>query len=388
MTLIDMAIFMVVLGLLAVPLIQSYNNYIVQKARSTTESNMLKLDKAIADFYFANGRYPCPSDITLVPTNLNYGHEDQANCMLQPVAAGTTHGGGVPFIDLNVPEATSLDGWNNRIAYTVTDTLRATPWPGATPPGAITINGTPLVTHPVTFETVCGAPVVGLFANVHYLFVSYGPDGAGATSKDGVPVAACPVAGVFGSERENCNQPANDTVFYYDKCGVNANAGNAYYDDMVSPAIATGPPNRTWVYSTANTSNIVTGASNVGINNPAPAFGIDAMGNIRAGNPNPGPYPAGLAGNLVTDQICDGNGQNCFNPVSIGGIDPLMDCRGQPNGTAMAGIWDPTPADPAGDPTPDASPNCGTFLPTITGSCPVGQFVYGFDATGNVRCQP
>lgn len=384
MTLIDTAVFVTVIGLLAVPAIQQYNNYLQDRARGITESNMLAIDKALTDFYYANGRYPCPSNITAARTNPVFGREAPGLCLNVAVVPGTVNEGGVPFIALGLPEKYSLDGWNNRITYAVTDELRRTPWPG-TPTGAITLHGAPQSIHPITSELVCGAAQLALYQNVHYILLSYGRNGAGAYPWIGrpavgpaIPVQPCPVATQFGGERDNCDVN-NDQVYYYSKCAANDVPGPGHYDDIMSPAVVTSAPRRTWIYS-SNPVDIVTGALNIGINNPLPSATLDVMGNIRADN------PAAANGNIVSSQICDPNGQNCFDPRSIAGIDPAMDCRTRPFGTSMSGIWDPTPADPTNDPTPDTSPNCGYFTPNTGTPCPAGQFVVGFDAAGQVIC--
>ena len=373
MTLIDMSIMLAVVGLIAVPIIQTYQYYASSKARGITEANMLAIDKAIDDFYFNNGRYPCPSNITLATNSPFYGRET-TNCPTLAVTPGTTREGGVPFITLKIPESMSLDGWGNRLSYTVTERLRR-PWGMPAPTGVITVHGS-------QFDGIsCAPPQINLFLGVHYLVVSHGANGAGATPREGgiVPVQACPAAGALGSERENCDVN-NDRVFYHSKCGTTLRAGLTFNDDVVSPSVRTTGPQRTWVYNTANTNNMVTSALNVGVNNPTPAFGLDVIGNIRADN------PAGTNGNIISDEICDINGQNCFNPRAIGGGDPAMNCPNGFNGTSMGGIWDPTPTDPSGDSILHSSANCGTFLPATGAPCPAGQFITGFDASGVRIC--
>ena len=286
----------------------------------------------------------------------------------------------MPFITLKISESMSLDGWGNRISYTVTERLRQT-WNLPAPPGVITVHGAPRILDPITLELVCGPAQINLFNAVHYLLVSHGANGAGAIPSNGgpLPIAPCPAAGALGSERENCDV-ANDTTFFHSTCGNTARAGLTFNDDIVSPSVRTSGPQRTWVYSPVNANDILTGAANVGVNNPAPAFSLAVVGNIRADN------PAGANGNIISDRICDSNGQNCFNPRAIGGMDTNMNCSINVNGTSMGGIWDPTPTDFSGDPTLHSSANCGTFIPATGAPCPIGQFIVGFDATGTRIC--
>ncbi len=70
-TLIELAIIILIAGILSVPLIQMYANYIVEKDIETTKTRIVDAGRAIS--ISSTIRYPCPSNRALPPTNANYG---------------------------------------------------------------------------------------------------------------------------------------------------------------------------------------------------------------------------------------------------------------------------------------------------------------------------
>lgn len=70
-TLIELAIIILIAGILSIPLIQMYANYVVEKDVDTTKTRIIDAGRAIS--LSSTIRYPCPSDRSLPPTNANYG---------------------------------------------------------------------------------------------------------------------------------------------------------------------------------------------------------------------------------------------------------------------------------------------------------------------------
>lgn len=70
-TLIELAIIILIAGILTVPLIQMYSNYIIKKDIEITKANIIDSARAISLSVVT--RYPCPSNRALPPSDINYG---------------------------------------------------------------------------------------------------------------------------------------------------------------------------------------------------------------------------------------------------------------------------------------------------------------------------
>ncbi len=325
MTLIDMAISLVVIGLLTIPLIKMYDTWKHAAAQSQTEANIGGINKAIADYYFINGYYPCPAPLNDAPGTAGYG---RSVC-----GAGTVHTGAVPFVTLNIPTEMALDGWSNRIKYTVAASLSGPTTPASAFAGEpVTdismLSFVPSEIDPVTGEIIeCPGGELDPLPNVHFVLVSSGSMGAGGVSRDGVNVRAC-IDGDPTVESENCD---NDAIFRANICARSNRNDATYYDDVVSHNAQT--LQRMWVRSTADSTpagkdpnDIVSTIQQIGINTPD-AFsgtdqaGVDVVGNITTGTP-------AQPGAIISDTLCDENGENCFTPRLIGGPESITnDCR-------------------------------------------------------------
>lgn len=375
MTLIDLSIFLMVLGLLTVPLIKVYDGWKYSKARGITDNNIASINKAIADYYFDNRRYPCPAVATDAPNSANFGRENCAGTAIP----GNMHDGMVPFVTLKIPADMALDGWSNRIRYVVSTQMVP---PIAPPVATFPVTGITLQRFsPVSCNGTLNAPQL----NTQIVLVSHGPKGVGAFSSNGTLVQACPGGATPPLEAENCD---GDAVFFDDICARNDREGPNYYDDIIYSDDTV--PSRIWMYSTspaADPTDIVSTMQRVGINNPnpfggGPDMGVDVLGNVMSGDgtvANPGA--------IVSDALCDVNGANCFTPELIGGVATTRnDCTKNPGqGIGMRGIWGGTEA---GDARTGARVRCqSSYLPAAATTCPANKYAIGFSG-GRIVCQP
>lgn len=365
MTLIDLAVALIVIGLLATPALQQYSDWKARKASEDTATHFNAIRQAIDVYYFQNGDYPCPASPGLGPNDANYGEED---------CVGTSIGGGIlqgtiPFSELKVPTDKTLDGWKNKITYTVTQNLTNGPATFDTTDagGNLIVNGIRLDNTgqcdlatgmtPLAFRLIPGAPPTIDASVTDYILISHGATQAGAFNSSGAQSVACPAGATMDSE--NCD---GDDTFIGDTCMKSDVEGSPnFYDDLVF--MQPGAPTRIWSNSPIDPEDIFTNISNIGINNPNPQTNLDVIGNIKATNAN-------------TAQVCDVDGNNCFVPRLIGGYDPIMDCANTPNAMAMSGVS-------------NASANCGTNfeIPTL-GGCTPGKYVIGINADGKAICEP
>ncbi|MCF8496228.1 MAG: hypothetical protein K9G62_06140 [Alphaproteobacteria bacterium] len=304
MTLLDVAVAMVVIGLISAPLIHQYNIWQQKKALNYTHENLTAVKKAISDFYFENNRYPCPALIKNTRTDPEYGREDCAGT----VAATDGLAGSVPFATLNIPESLTLDGWKNRITYVVTET-QANITPIDPLGGLIQIRG-----FAQSSANICDTSTYVDYApgNAHYVLVSHGNNGIGAYNAEGVPGEDC-LAATNTPEGGNCDYQ-NGLKFTHHACARSLVSGPTYYDDVLE--FQASVPTKIWAYSVADPEDIFTATGKVGINNLDPQVQLDVIGNVKLED----------TFNLQTGEICAQDGSNCFPPKLIGGNEPDMDC--------------------------------------------------------------
>ncbi|HUX63423.1 type II secretion system protein [Sulfuricella sp.] len=113
-TLVEMAIVLVIVGLLLGGMLMPLSAQMEQRRISETQKTMDEINQALIGFAVANKRLPCPSTQT-DPAATDYGAED-ASCSAAPVAEGY-----LPWKTLGVAE---LDAWG------IPRTTTAAPWLG------------------------------------------------------------------------------------------------------------------------------------------------------------------------------------------------------------------------------------------------------------------
>ncbi len=358
-TLLEIAIVLIIIGILTVPMLQIYKQYRYQQITIQTLTAMSETYNALREYYTNNGNYPCPAGRNLGSGNPNFGALNCAaavpvgGCTADDVCrvAGINPGktvliGAVPFKDLGMNGSYAQDGYGYKLQYMITEDL--------------TTNATAtLAPNAAEIQEVnsVGANVSALQGVVF----SNGDNGKGAYSSNGGLAGPC-AAGTL--DAENCN---GDNIVIVSAPRSEASNAN-YFDDVFNQQGWVNPD--LWDYAIplpglppSDIYNKNTG--NVGINNPAPVDALDVVGNIRTDS------------DLKAQQICDSSGANCFSPDLIGGpAGVAADCGTQ----ALTGIV-------------NGVQQCGgVTLPslankTCTGS-PLGPYVIGFDLAGNVQCGP
>lgn len=115
-SLIEMAVVLVIIGLLIGGLLAPLTTQLDQQRTTETRNQMEEVKRALIGFAIANGRLPCPDPID--PLVGASGVED-------PVGGGpcTSPHGFVPAVTLGLNNSGGfvLDGWSNRIRYSVTN---------------------------------------------------------------------------------------------------------------------------------------------------------------------------------------------------------------------------------------------------------------------------
>ncbi|MCM2343784.1 MAG: type II secretion system GspH family protein [Alphaproteobacteria bacterium] len=225
-TLIEIAIAMMIVGILLVPTLQLYNLYQKDKARIDTENAIEIVQSALSKYVTQFGRYPAPADPSIAIGAAGSGQEvatpiatacvtDIASpCVTNAgsvdtladvdVLSDNVYIGDVPYATLGIPYLAALDARGFKLKYAVTANLTSdatfnNAW------GAIELlNDERNTTLPASGSNyLAGAP------RAHFVILSHGQDSRGAFNQSGTITQACGTA-ANGLDFENCD---NDAVF-------------------------------------------------------------------------------------------------------------------------------------------------------------------------------
>lgn len=199
-TLVEMAIVLVIVGLLLGGLLMPLSTQVEQRRIGETQKSLDEINQALLGFAIANKYLPCPADPTLASGAAGAG---QARLF----AAGACTGGNsgvLPWATLGVSET---DAWGNRYTYRVTAGFAdTTTFFTLSSPGDSTIRAT--------------SGGTSIASAIPAVIVSHGKNGSGAYNTAGTQLAVSADA----DEAENSN---NDTNFV-------SKTPTATFDDLVA----------------------------------------------------------------------------------------------------------------------------------------------------------
>lgn len=355
-TLIEMAISLMIVGLLFGAGVALYGQYIKQTRVDTTLTNLDTALVKIDEFQRSKGRLPCPAPLNVARTAPNYGAENTANCLaaimagpgkclngicveqtvrtdlglgaipIAPITENYVLVGAIPFRALQIPEKDTFDGYSDRIVYAVTYSA----------------------TDDTTYNASKGAISVKNYSNsslttkdgsVLYLALSHGENRMGAYSHIGVLVSPC-TAGT--QESGNCNIgfetgiELSPLAIY--KSTLQSTGANAdYFDDYVAYYSKNTDP--TWRRTTANYNNIQDlSPRNIGVGQAS--GGAEVLEITSSGTTDSLRVygSTGSDGKIETNKVCDVGGTICFDPKVIGGDSAAGDGMKCPAGQYMSRI--------------------------------------------------
>lgn len=202
-SLVEMAIVLVIVGLLLGGMLMPLSAQMEQRRISETKKAMDEITQALIGFAVVNGRLPCPADPTLARGTLNAGREDFSGTICNRFV------GALPWADLGVNET---DAWGWRFTYRVTASFGdAISQNTFTPPVSCTPTPTPTQSSfalcsqgdNTILATAGGATVA---STIPAVIISHGKNGAGGYTITGtqIPLSA------DADEAENSN---GDTTF-------------------------------------------------------------------------------------------------------------------------------------------------------------------------------
>ncbi|WP_435641449.1 type II secretion system protein [Micavibrio aeruginosavorus] len=297
-SLIEIAIGMAVIGLIASALIQAYKIYRVEHERTQERIVQEKITTALATYLQQNNRYPCPASLTQTPNTTGFGRAP-ATCN-----TGTFVTGALPVVDLNLPFDMVEDEYGNKLTYVVTAGMTDRTTFNSTMP-AIALQGFALDNDGKVTTTLTTK-------NLPFIIVGHGPDMKGSYRTSGTAVnVACGSA----ADSENCD---GDATFNARPYSPMANVNNAnHFDDMLIYSLVQ-KETTLWAIAPADGGasgiNIIsrnTGNIGIGTDNPA------AKLSVHGGDFNVEAAGAGASGNITTTGTIDIEKNAKLNAQSI-----------------------------------------------------------------------
>lgn len=401
-SLIEVAIALIVLGLIMTPIIVLYNTQLKSSQLENTAGAASTSILAINQFFMSQGHYPCPASLITREGDADFGIEgDCSNLASMTLCSDaswrTTTGicktddsadavilGGIPFDALGMNPEETFDSWASKFTYGVTyaQTSAAT-FSGHT--GALRIHSyydhdndasTPPIVGDVTGSL---APAADL---PDFIVFSSGETGAGAYNAEGTLIAACPAAAA-GYESENCDL---DNEFFLDVNPVDPRqgsrsdvAGVTFYDDITR--IQINVPQAIWFPHPVNAAHLITMSTRVGVGTNTPTETLDVMGD--GANGEDGFIQAN--GSVKSDDLCNPDGTDCFDPRFV---TEVTTCDGGSQSGVIVMAYNELDCAAAVDESGNPIDGEGFVFPNPYQwtSCPAGTLQQGFDGSGDPIC--
>lgn len=409
-TLVELAIVMIIFGLVTSTVFLGYNLFISSRATDRTVEAMDETQLALFEYQISRSYYPCPADPTLGPGDANYGREARLAPVAPAVIGQCGFGAGsvtrvqgfrdadgdgvddniligaVPFrtfIDPNnndpsggnsvyedYIERYGFDGWNNKLTYVVSETLTH-------PVTYNERNGVIDVIHENTLDEANDpdASLLDRRGIAQIVILSHGENGKGAYSRSGNIVQNCAVSiekqtdidnGIATQPDETTNCHNLDGVFLN---GLRNDTNRDYYDDVIRYMMIS--KSNLWEFSGIDDGGtplddsddinkvVNTNPGNVGVGIKAPTEKLHVEGEIQAQG-------------VYAEALCDAAGTDCMLPEAIGGELDDMQC---PPGQVVTQIEQ--------NRVTCSDPFSGTSL---TGTCPAGTFMRGVSSKSGLIC--
>ena len=422
-SLIELAILMVIIGLLIVPALHVYNLEQISLRMEKTRDSLSYVRDSLVKFAIENGRYPVPADRNLSIDNVNAGAEHDfvgtpfVNCtgaggdVLACRAGGVSLIGDVPFRALGINTNHIVDGYKGKITYAILESLTNTGTFVEQLPDNAGLN--------VTRRDNGWAE--NTRGNVHFVVISHGDDNSGAFSLYGASMGGCLSGGAANRDTLNCNHAdatftRNSEVLGTVSLGVLSrsqylSSGGNHYDDYIG--FTTSTRGDKWSYSVGavnmesrNTGNALIGAlPSAVITGGGPRWDgavakLEVVGDVRTDvlttdricptNVNPKVTAVGGVATTCPAPIAnvalvgvDAPEQNVFDPSVIASATDVGDYGLRAGGIrcdrqAMGGIQ-------------NSDETCvgvlpATFVGALPAACPAGTFPKGIKANGDFEC--
>ncbi|HEU5047474.1 MAG TPA: NHL repeat-containing protein [Rickettsiales bacterium] len=197
-TLIELSVVLAVLAVVMAGGLSVLTVSLQQTQYNDTLARISAIEKALADYAAAFGRLPCPGDLTLPPTNANYGAEagssvggkgtGECYTSMTPAAnyksSSGAEEGAVPTRTLQLPDSYMYDAWGRKFRYAVNPDYTGYTFNSKAPfPNGICYSSS----KGITVQDATGATRT---SSAVYVLFSHGANGHGAYTKTGGRVNA------------------------------------------------------------------------------------------------------------------------------------------------------------------------------------------------------
>lgn len=401
-TLIQMALALMVIGVLLAGFLGIYTQYQIEEKVTKTNTRVNNALQSIQKYRNVFGMFPCPAPMNVARTNAAYGISSNyarytATGTLPVVAGGCAEGicieqntradlattlrvrvGAIPFRDMQLDESDTYDAYGSRLWYAVTEDMC----------NLATFNETRGAINIVNDqgETQTTPPNSAAFT-----IISPGVNKVGGYGLEGTMQTPC--AGSLDSE--NCRDvslaaSAITAATYRSQFVQDATLATSY-DDVIE--FFASAQTQLWRRTAPGAEDILDRANNViGIGEATPSATLDIAQSAVSSLPIPGTPVVGTlyrgdiaptndavanrehgalrvspaASRLQADLYCNEGGANCFRPENVRGTTGL------------------TCTTPGTYPTriTSASGNAEFICSPISVECPVGRTFTGFTNSG------
>ncbi len=397
-SLIEMALVLMLAGLILAGITASYNNYVKQRRTRVTNESLKKINDVLELFYEAQGRYPCPADPTIAPGD---GLEKCDSDVFKVVGGmdteylGSGEGdpvyvGSIPYETLRVGSEDSnandvfmesdpdlykasvdvlqyketIDDWGRLITYMVPEAL-TTKATFKTRYASIRV-----VTEVWTDDATTPNEILSRPAAAWVVF-SHGNNGAGGYISDGGTISPIPCE---GKEEDNCDALADDPGLLEEDQATIVSAVKTikkdatYFDDIVYFSSvknagfwneALSAPSNFGSFAYRDVFNSNKGFVGIGISEPSQK--LDVSGIVRATK-------------IEASEVCTTDGLECFDVANFA---LGLKC---PSGQVMKGIMGGVVQCVVPIPAINAVPVAAS-LP-----CAVGEYALGINSAGVILC--
>lgn len=226
-TLIELAVVLVIVGILLGSTLNSLSSRIEYTRKIETIEELEEIKQAMIAFAFVNGFLPCPDCTTnaggcntVAAANIADGVEDYD--AFNNRCSVNENLGNMPWVTLGFGRS---DAWNTRYRYTVQNEYADL----ASPFTLASAGGSAVIQEPDFAIDATGAVPRTLANNIVAVLLSHGSNGFGGVDENNIARAAIPAANI--DERENTD---NDQFFYTrPETAVGTTIAGGEFDDIV-----------------------------------------------------------------------------------------------------------------------------------------------------------
>lgn len=214
-TLVEMAVVLVIVGLMLGGLLLPLSAQIDQRNYSDTQKSLSEIKEALIGYALSHGYFPCPAK------SATDGREDRTGFTCTDPGTGPKRIGHLPWAALGISK---LDGWGHQFRYSVTL---------AYADSGAKIALSPLTARDITIQTRDSDGNIQNLSNANDIpaaIVSMGKNGAWGYDNDGTQVADNSAT----NADEDTNGSGDGTVFFSRTPTSNTAVTGGEFDDVVA----------------------------------------------------------------------------------------------------------------------------------------------------------